>query len=53
MEVERALLVVTGDREDLLEDGLQAGVGPLAGGGVRLEKLDVGVDLDFDQVRGG
>ena len=49
-EIERRLLVVALDRENFLENGLQAGVFPLAGRDVFLQKIDVGVELNLDQV---
>ena len=43
--------VVARDREDLFEDRLQAEQVPFGGGRAGLQKLDVRIDLDFDQVR--
>ena len=49
-EIERRLFVVALDRENFLEDGLQAGILPLGERNVFLEKVDVGIELNLDQV---
>ena len=49
-EIERRLFVVALDRENFLEDRLQAGVFPLARRDVLLQKIDVGIELNLDQV---
>ena len=50
-EIERRLFVVALDRENFLENGLQTGVFPLARRDVFLQEIDVGVELNLDQVR--
>ena len=50
-EIEGRFLVVALDRENFLEDSLQAGVFPLARRDVFLQKIDVGIELNLDQVR--
>ena len=49
-EIERRLFVVALDRENFLEDGLQAGVLPLGRRNVLLQEIDVGIELNLDQV---
>jgi len=51
-EIERCLLVVAFDRENFLEDRLQAGHFPLGSGHVFLQKVDVGIELNLNEVRG-
>ncbi len=51
-EIEDDFLVVAFDREDLLEYGLEADFLALRGQHILLEELDVGVELDLDQVGG-
>ena len=50
-EIERHLLVVAGDREDLTEDRLQAHVFALGGKDVLLEELLIRTELDLDEIR--
>ena len=50
-EIKRRLFVVAFDRKNLLENGLQTGVFPLVRRDVFLQKIDVGVELNLDQVR--
>ena len=52
-EVQHVVPVVALDREDALEDPLQADVGALLRGDVLLEELLVGLGLDFDLVGRG
>ena len=49
--IERDLSIVAFDGKDFREDRLQAEVLPFGRSNVRLKKLPVGIDLDFDQVR--
>ena len=49
-EVERGFILKAVDREKLAEDGLQADIATLANGNILLEKLVVGIDLEFDEV---
>ena len=42
--------VVALDRENFLENGLQTGVLALGRRNVLLQKIDVGIELDLDQV---
>ena len=44
------LSVVAFDGENLIKDGLQSKIFALGRRDLRLQELDVGVDLDFDQV---
>ena len=50
-EIERRLFVVALDRENFLENRLQAGHFPLRSGHVFLQKIHVGIELNLDQVR--
>ncbi len=50
-EIESRLFVVALDRENFLEHGLETGVLPLARRDVFLQKIDVGIELNLDQVR--
>ena len=49
--IEDALPIVTFDRENLGEHGLQAQVLALGRGDLRLQEFPIGIDLQFDQVR--
>jgi hypothetical protein len=49
-EVENRFFVVALDRENLLENGLEALIFPLRISYVFLQKIDVGIELDFNQV---
>ncbi len=50
-EIELGLFVVALDRENFLENGLQAGVLALARGNIFLQEIDVGIELNLDQIR--
>ena len=49
-EIEHRLFVVALDRKDFLEDGLQAGHFPLRNRHVLLEEIEVGIELNLDEV---
>ena len=54
MEIEHAFPIVALDGEDFGKDGLQPEVLALLGAGVSgLQKLPVGIGLQFDQIRAG
>ena len=50
-EIEDSLLVVALDRKNLFEDGLQSVIPPLGKRHILLEKIDIRIELDLDQVR--
>jgi len=49
-EIEDGFLVVTLDRKNLFEDGLEAVVLPFSERDILLEEVDVGIELHLDQV---
>ena len=49
-EIERRFFVVALDRENFLEHGLQAGVLPFGERHVLLQEIDVGIELNLDEV---
>ncbi len=49
-EIQRDFFVVAGDGENFLEDRLEAGVLALGQRHIRLEELDVRIELDFNEV---
>jgi hypothetical protein len=51
-EIESRLFIVAFDRKHLFEHGLEAGILPLGKRHVLLEEIDVGVELDLDEVWG-
>jgi hypothetical protein len=49
-EIEGRFFVVAFDRKDLLEHGLETGILPFGKRDVFLEEIDVGIELNLNQV---